>query len=98
MIGDPAGLSPRMRGSPVTELPHPGMGGSIPAHAGEPDPIVAWRAGPRVYPRACGGAQMGISTYIGARGLSPRMRGSQRKSPPLLMRHGSIPAHAGEPH
>ena len=51
------GLSPRMRGNlhvvPVGEL----VLGSIPAHAGEPEPRETGAGVRRVYPRACGGTR-----------------------------------------
>ena len=91
------GLSPRLRGNHV---PGPGpLNGprSIPALAGEP------RAGPGhtrttgVYPRACGGTTVTVTSPRVNRGLSPRLRGN----PGSTCRHGryggSIPALAGEP-
>ena len=91
------GLSPRMRGNlSQSSLTIPNSG-SIPAHAGEPD-HPSWTPCPRrVYPRACGGTVRPKSSAGRSPGLSPRMRGNllALRVPPL--RHGSIPAHAGEP-
>ena len=72
--------------------------GSIPAHAGEPLAQLVVRFVGGVYPRACGGTGRYnmCSNYAG--GLSPRMRGNRRHWAALGSRHGSIPAHAGEPH
>ena len=70
---------------------------SIPAHAGEP-PIAASRSTPpRVYPRACGGTAGAPLSVVSGKGLSPRMRGNQRKQTDNILAAGSIPAHAGEP-
>ena len=85
------GLSPRVRGSPLTRWMRKGIPacageparlrqrGSIPACAGEP----AWRWHPargygRVYPRVCGGAghQALSDEAFPHEGLSPRVRGS----------------------
>ena len=60
MGADSVGLSPRMRGNPrpLSEVAMPI--GSIPAYAGEPagGPAVPPPAG--VYPRVCGGTQVGV--------------------------------------
>ncbi len=92
------GLSPPTRGNrypvgyEITPL------GSIPAHAGEP----RWRRGRRpaakVYPRPRGGTGRVCPTPTATSGLSPPTRGNLRLSPRGVLRRGSIPAHAGEPH
>ena len=51
----------------------------------------------KVYPRVCGGTQIGIPLTLPKQGLSPRVRGN-----PAIMEgrwpvKGSIPACAGEP-
>ncbi len=70
------GLSPRMRGNRF----HRGfafrLGGSIPAHAGEPITAADLDSLARVYPRACGGTGWGARPGGPGRGLSPRMRGN----------------------
>ena len=93
-----AGLSPRVRGSPVSSPPRSDGRGSIPARAGEPRPAADGNTPYRVYPRACGGAHqvtVMLSTYPG---LSPRVRGSPLVEMVATAAMGSIPARAGEPH
>ena len=97
LTGIEAGLSPRMRGSLETSVGFFALLGSIPAHAGEPAPRPCSTSPSRVYPRACGGAQTLTMDGSTLTGLSPRMRGSRPQSLADLPRHGSIPAHAGEP-
>ena len=94
---DGMGLSPRMRGNPSTAPPGTWSGGSIPAHAGEPDHALPGAVGLRVYPRACGGTEVGARSLRYPKGLSPRMRGNRHARPRHGFRMGSIPAHAGEP-
>ena len=50
-----------------------------------------------VYPRACGGAPRCAECGRRPSGLSPRMRGSRKRSSQPVSTSGSIPAHAGEP-
>ncbi len=91
------GLSPRMRGNlDERQRNHPAKG-SIPAHAGEP--YRSGRTGQHsgVYPRACGGTEIGQLRLFRNQGLSPRMRGNQDRKGELPGSPGSIPAHAGEP-
>ena len=91
------GLSPRMRGNRVTGVFRQGIGGTIPAHAGEPVPLFFMWLRIRDYPRACGGTP-GHSGHTGhPKGLSPRMRGNLIGVGSLLGLQGTIPAHAGEP-
>ena len=49
------GLSPRVRGNPLTMLVGRDKQGSIPACAGEPPKTPRARCSNRVYPRVCGG-------------------------------------------
>ena len=86
-----------MRGNQGAGVIAPNLGGSIPAHAGEPRCPGArpWLA--RVYPRACGGTSAVIYKDDGFTGLSPRMRGNPVRSCCPSLQGGSIPAHAGEP-
>ena len=91
------GLSPRVRGNLPTFHRAGGIQGSIPACAGEPW-RRAWRqrrAG--VYPRVCGGTRQGGHRQARGQGLSPRVRGNPHQGCKLPVRHGSIPACAGEP-
>ena len=70
------GLSPRVRGNPVTRV-HPGTGeGSIPACAGEPASSSAASCPAGVYPRVCGGTLFSEGQQCCGEGLSPRVRGN----------------------
>ena len=91
------GLSPRVRGSPVTDGGSTVGNGSIPACAGEPTEQPGVRLGARVYPRVCGGAKPVASVSAHALGLSPRVRGSLTANLYADYDVGSIPACAGEP-
>ena len=91
------GLSPRMRGNLLVGVLVTAGGGSIPAHAGEPDLVNAAVNLELVYPRACGGTGQTRNGEHLDQGLSPRMRGNRTRRPCPGWRHGSIPAHAGEP-
>ena len=91
------GPSPRVRGSRRLR-PDPGAGrGSIPACAGEPNPLQAATLRVEVHPRVCGGARRSIPGILPAKGPSPRVRGSPSSRSPTGERIGSIPACAGEP-
>ena len=96
-LHDHPGLSPRVRGNPVHDCGHVGVPGSIPACAGEPSRNRSGTQERRVYPRVCGGTTLQRTSTRPAWGLSPRVRGNlpQRQAPHI--RHGSIPACAGEP-
>ena len=48
------GLSPRVRGNPAGSWAGAGVGGSIPARAGQPRPGASNPSSIKVYPRACG--------------------------------------------
>ena len=91
------GLSPPTRGSLEPGGVDLGPGGSIPAHAGEPDYGPALQYRHEVYPRPRGGAASIVVWLSSGVGLSPPTRGSHE----VIERHdpsqGSIPAHAGEP-
>ncbi len=91
------GLSPRVRGNPTRPCRNGTWTGSIPACAGEPPPrpsLVLWI---RVYPRVCGGTGLVVLVVTGLAGLSPRVRGNQRRALGSHWRLRSIPACAGEP-
>ena len=91
------GLSPRVRGNPVSGRRAGVWQGSIPACAGEPSRWTYARDAYRVYPRVCGGTSLSRSQGRTEGGLSPRVRGNPplRGQSPELIR--SIPACAGEP-
>ena len=92
----PAGLSPRVRGKPLTINGVTSYRGSIPACAGEA--FCGGRRGPggRVYPRVCGGSAARRLSASRRRGLSPRVRGKPATISPAPARCRSIPACAGE--
>ena len=91
------GLSPRVRGNPASTAACAAIIGSIPACAGEPGAIDAFRNSHGVYPRVCGGTRPVNRGCYRFPGLSPRVRGN-RISPTLATWYaGSIPACAGEP-
>ena len=73
----PDGLSPRVRGSRLAILSAPAVGRSIPACAGQPQPITIAARMTGVYPRVCGAARVAPHTLNPSSGLSPRVRGSQ---------------------
>ena len=70
---------------------------SIPACAGEPLAAALVAAGCAVYPRVCGGTFVDAHRSHRRPGLSPRVRGNQKKNDTSLSLRGSIPACAGEP-
>ena len=72
------GLSPRVRGNPITPLSVAPGARSIPACAGEPWRTPAGMTRIPVYPRVCGGT-FSIHALGGVEpGLSPRVRGNPR--------------------
>ena len=91
------GLSPRPRGNPCDEMNGSAHGGPIPASAGEPLWWQRNRRLERAYPRVRGGTSVAWASTAMATGLSPRPRGNLRASVHHLVRHGPIPASAGEP-
>ena len=91
------GLSPRVRGNPVTSLFPTGKDRSIPACAGEPELRLVVDRRPEVYPRVCGGTCRTQITIPQTRGLSPRVRGNPLGLRPFSLFSRSIPACAGEP-
>ena len=91
------GLSPRVRGNPGRRpIPRP-QRGSIPACAGEPARRRSPAIPTRVYPRVCGGTEIGCGCTAKNSGLSPRVRGNRACSGVSVSSVGSIPACAGEP-
>ena len=91
------GLSPRPRGNPVVLRDLGRLRGPIPASAGEPFFGIAMSSPLRAYPRVRGGTASHRGHAQASRGLSPRPRGNLRASVHHLIRHGPIPASAGEP-
>ena len=91
------GLSPRVRGSRSGSRRSWVCRRSIPARAGEPLPRPLHRRRPRVYPRACGGAESRYADASYSSGLSPRVRGSPLPVLIAVCSRRSIPARAGEP-
>ena len=89
------GLSPRVRGSPVSSVVSLGVARSIPACAGEPLDAARLISRLRVYPRVCGGALHECGDGLLLHGLSPRVRGSLDRYFLNLTSRGSIPACAG---
>ena len=75
------GLSPRVRGNHLGLVRWAERTGSIPACAGEPAYLCAYKAKLPVYPRVCGGTHLGFWLKSPHVGLSPRVRGN-RKPPP----------------
>ena len=91
------GLSPRVRGNHADSYHRIRLEGSIPACAGEPGSVTSTAAGPRVYPRVCGGTARGWPRCGARPGLSPRVRGNHPNGGRPAPCRGSIPACAGEP-
>ncbi len=91
------GPSPPTRGSREPRDARQGERGSIPAHAGEPRSAALTTRPTRVHPRPRGGAKLSSFVLPTITGPSPPTRGSPRRPHGRHERHGSIPAHAGEP-
>ena len=97
LLTSSGGLSPRVRGNRIGELPEPEAERSIPACAGEPAISRSAVCPIMVYPRVCGGT-IRIHTFKGCDfGLSPRVRGNRQGGDNECSRCRSIPACAGEP-
>ena len=91
------GLSPRVRGNQV-ECARGFVGErSIPACTGEPSRVGVFYFSLRVYPRVYGGTSCVPIPPSPRCGLSPRVRGNHRESPPERRGERSIPACTGEP-
>ena len=91
------GLSPRVRGNPLSYQDWQIQRGSIPACAGEPMTTSPGAGASGVYPRVCGGTVSKARTASANDGLSPRVRGNPRQRTAAIRRLRSIPACAGEP-
>ena len=70
------GLSPRVRGNPLTVYSKVVAVGSIPACAGEPPGRQTSDVLDTVYPRVCGGTVVSSASASAKSGLSPRVRGN----------------------
>ena len=92
-----SGLSPHTRGNRKQAAFATAAVGPIPAHAGEPSPVTAWRVLCKAYPRTRGGTITAISGIVHALGLSPHTRGNHLREVTPHASEGPIPAHAGEP-
>ena len=93
--GSGAGSSPRMRGTltlPTTQQPRPRI---IPADAGNTNMAGTYTAEAEDHPRGCGEHMAMRLARCGLRGSSPRMRGTQRPTAPMLTQTRIIPADAG---
>ena len=91
------GLSPRVRGNRRAGRWLLLLSGPIPACAGQPVLLQIATRSPWAYPRVCGATfrTRWIATCVV--GLSPRVRGNLLLGPLVALRHGPIPACAGQP-
>ena len=92
----PRGLSPRVRGKPVTNHVGSLSRRSIPACAGETRSPPPRPCRHTVYPRVCGGNDFPCWLESIWAGLSPRVRGKLKVGLVYQGRGWSIPACAGE--
>ena len=91
-----AGLSPRVRGRPLSRLVGRVRRGPIPAGAGETRARRLVHGRIWAYPRGCGGDVKENDGNGLAQGLSPRVRGRQAGEVVSQVALGPIPAGAGE--
>ena len=91
------GLSPRVRGSLPMDLSIHLMPRSIPTCAGQPSRRARQPDCLEVYPHVCGAAPAALVNATCSKGLSPRVRGSQRMGLDPLAKQRSIPTCAGQP-
>ena len=94
-VANPAGSSPRLRGTECDNRHPCSIGRFIPAPAGNrprPDPPPAR---PPVHPRACGEQKLVLKTGKIDRGSSPRLRGTACEGSARALRNRFIPAPAG---
>ena len=91
------GLSPLARGNPPIPARKGPSVGPIPARAGEPGFCLCLYSSQGAYPRSRGGTVEKIWPLMGYQGLSPLARGNRYRPTPKSLRHGPIPARAGEP-
>ena len=86
-----------MRGHRVRGRPRRIVAGTIPAGAGTPPPPIRSANVIRDYPRGCGDTVKMHDPELGARGLSPRVRGHPGVVTIEVGQFGTIPAGAGTP-
>ena len=91
------GQSPRVRGNHQLREAGRLVLRSIPACAGEPRCMRPQGTCRWVYPRVCGGTSPNYNLVTPVLGLSPRVRGNQRREVQHYQLDRSIPACAGEP-
>ena len=91
------GLSPRVRGNPMSRGLICESFRSIPACTGEPTPFICVVVVSRVYPRVYGGTPWSVGASVSGYGLSPRVRGNPGDRARAERAVGSIPACTGEP-
>ena len=89
------GLSPRVRGNPSSPVDPGAHRRSIPACAGEPQPVISLPCVSAVYPRVCGGTLPPLPTPARHTGLSPRVRGNPKHFPWRRWRFGLSPRVRG---
>ncbi|CAO3416165.1 hypothetical protein [Azospirillum endophyticum] len=90
------GLSPHVRGNPLTKAEMDAIRWSIPACAGQSHPAGVSSDPPGVYPRMCGAIFCPHDKRKRGQGLSPHVRGNQGHGQSRARRAGSIPACAGQ--
>ena len=89
------GSSPRMRGTPFAGELVEGVGGIIPAYAGNTTPRMRNGSPYRDHPRVCGEHTRPTRHRVRLSGSSPRMRGTRQSRHRTTRRAGIIPAYAG---
>ena len=92
-----SGLSPRVRGNPLSLERAPSIRRTIPACAGEPGHETFMPLITKDYPRVCGGTGHGLNARLRMLGLSPRVRGNLSAPEAGCISEWTIPACAGEP-
>ena len=91
------GLSPHVRGNPLSLVDREGLPGSIPACTGKPFSEKVLVGVFQVYPRMYGETRMRYTPRSRREGLSPHVRGNLDKLIPHLPVLRSIPACTGKP-
>ncbi len=92
---NPAGSSPRMRGTQNATAGAAPVWRFIPAHAGNTPPTRPCRPANPVHPRACGEHDFATEVDGHVLGSSPRMRGTHQARSRRRRTGRFIPAHAG---
>ena len=94
-ISQPAGSSPRVRGTRKPRSPPPASCRFIPASAGNAAAVLQRQQIARVHPRECGERHRRTLQQRQRRGSSPRVRGTLRERDRLAHHYRFIPASAG---